>query len=275
MKIIFFFWLFFFSICYSQNIRFSYNYKFIIDTLQKDNISEEVVILDFNNEKKESIFTGLKHILSDSTMAVMSRKGIMLFPDKSMKIKYVVEKKNDSILYFYTDNHMPNPALKVKDKRTINWKILNEKEKISGYPVQKAIATFGGREWIAWFTNEIPISDGPYKFRGLPGLILKVYDKTNTHIFEIISVQKQKSNYIVLNDDTYKNVKEISFNEYQEISKESPLERYRNKAFSGDIIFKSSEEKQKFLKDLDIKIKESKIHDNNPIELVDVFKRKR
>lgn len=42
-------------------------------------------------------------------------------------------------------------------------------------------------EWTAWFTTELPISDGPYKFHGLPGLILKIYDKTNTYSFDIIS----------------------------------------------------------------------------------------
>lgn len=64
---------------------------------------------------------------------------------------------------------------------------------------------FAGREWTAWFTSEISIPDGPYKFYGLPGLILKISDKTNTHSFEMISVQKQKSNYFILNENDYKN----------------------------------------------------------------------
>lgn len=211
--------------------------------------------------------TGLKHIISDSTMTAQSAKGIMSFPDTSMKIKYVVEKNSNGIMYFYTPNHMPNPVLKVKDERKLNWRILPDKQKIGGYSAQKATTNFGGREWTAWFTTEIPFQDGPYKFYGLPGLILKVYDKTNTHSFEIISIEKNKSNYDILNDIIYKEAKEISFNEYEKISKESDLERYRKKAFTGDIIFKSNEEKQNFLKDLDAKIKESKIHDNNPIEL--------
>ncbi|MCQ9633868.1 GLPGLI family protein [Chryseobacterium sp. WG23] len=267
MKNLLLFCFFLPSIYFSQNIRLTYNYKFVTDTLKRDIITDEIVVLDFNNKEKQSIFTGLKHIISDSTMAVMSKKGVMLFPDASMKIKYVVEKNNDGIIYFYTPNHMANPVLKVKDDRKIDWKISNEKEKILEYTTQKATANFAGREWTAWFTTELPVSDGPYKFCGLPGLILKVYDKTNTHSFEIISLEKQKSNYVVLNDDTYKDVKPITLNEYKEISKKSPLERYRDEAFTGDIIFKSNEEKQNFLKNLDVKIKESKIHDNNPIEL--------
>ncbi|WP_262485062.1 GLPGLI family protein [Chryseobacterium piperi] len=249
-------------------MRFTYHYRFVTDTLKKNIISDEIVILDFNEKEKQSIFTGLKHIISDSTMRAKSDKGIMSFPDTSMKIKYVVEKNSNGRIYFYTPNHMPNPVLKVKDERKINWKISNEKESILGYIAQKATTIFAGRQWTAWFNAEIPISDGPYKFYGLPGLILKIYDRTNTHSFEIISVQKKKSDYVVLNDVTYKEAKQITLNEYESISRESPLERYRNKAFSGDIIFHNNEEKQKFLKDLDVQIKESKIHDNNPIELL-------
>jgi GLPGLI family protein len=268
MKNILLFCVFFPSIFFSQNIRFTYRYKFVTDTLKKSDTSEELVVLDFNGKERHSIFTGLKHIISDSTMTAKFQKGIMSFPDTSMKIKYVVEKRNDSIVYFYTPNHMSNAVLKIRDERKINWKISSEKENILGYITQKATAIFAGRQWTAWFTTEIPISDGPYKFYGLPGLILKVYDKTNTHSFEIISVEKQKSNYYILSDDTYKEAKQITLNQYEEISKESPLERYRNKAFTGEVIFHSNEEKQKFLKDLDAQIKESKIHDNNPIELL-------
>jgi len=268
MKNIFLFIFFLPSIYFSQNIRFTYRYKFVTDTLKKDAVSEEMVVLDFYGKEKQSIFTGLKHVISDSTMAAEARKGIMLFPDTSMKIKYVVEKKSNSIVYFYTPNHMANPVLKIEDDRKINWKISSEKGNIMGYLAQKATTIFAGRQWTAWFTTELPISDGPYKFYGLPGLILKIYDKTNTHSFEITSVQKQKSNYFVLNDDTYKDVKQITLKQYNEISKQSPLERYRNKAFTGEIIFRSNEEKQKFLKDLDAQIQESKVHDNNPIEIV-------
>nr|WP_315033723.1 GLPGLI family protein [uncultured Chryseobacterium sp.] len=266
MKNILLFCFFLPYICFSQGIRFTYHYHFVTDTLKKDVISDEIVVLDYNEKEKQSVFTGLKHIISDSAMAAQSKKGIMSFPDQSMKIRYVIEKSNDMI-YFYTPNHMPNPVLKVKDERKINWKILPDKQKIGEYNAQKATANFGGREWISWFTTEIPFQEGPYKFFGLPGLILTIYDKTKTHSFEIMSVQKQKSNYTILNDNTYKEAKQTSLKEYENISKESPLERYRKKAFTGDIIFRNSEEKQRFLKDLDMQIQESKIHDNNPIEL--------
>lgn len=62
-----------------------------------------------------------------------------------------------------------------------NWKILNEKEKIGAYNAQKATTDFGGRKWTAWFSTELPFQDGPYKFSGLPGLIVKIEDEDKSY----------------------------------------------------------------------------------------------
>jgi GLPGLI family protein len=71
-----------------------------------------------------------------------------------------------------------------------NWQLTNETATLYGYKVQKAITEFGGRKWIAWFAPELPFSDGPYKFNGLPGLIVKLYDSRNHYVYEFISIQK-------------------------------------------------------------------------------------
>ena len=68
--------------------------------------------------------------------------------------------------------------IKIDDE--LNWKILPETIVITNLNCQKAEVEYGGRQWIAWFTSEIPISDGPYKFRGLPGLIIEVFDDKKT-----------------------------------------------------------------------------------------------
>ena len=63
---------------------------------------------------------------------------------------------------------------------------------INGYLCQKASCHFRGREFIAWFTQEIPISNGPWKFGGLHGLIMKVYDKDELYIYECTKVEQLK-----------------------------------------------------------------------------------
>lgn len=60
------------------------------------------------------------------------------------------------------------------DEPSFSWSILQEKKKIGTLEAQKAETEFRGRRYTAWFTVDIPISSGPWKFSGLPGLILEV-----------------------------------------------------------------------------------------------------
>ena len=82
-----------------------------------------------------------------------------------------------------------------KDEEKLNWKILNETKQINNYLCQKATTHFAGRNYVAWFTNEIPINDGPYKFRGLPGLIIKIQDTKKQYNFELLSFKKYNSSF--------------------------------------------------------------------------------
>ena len=71
-----------------------------------------------------------------------------------------------------------------------NWLITSEIDTIHNYVCQKAICDFGGRTWEAWFTQELPFSDGPYKFCGLPGLILNIADTQNHYSWKFLSIEK-------------------------------------------------------------------------------------
>ncbi len=67
----------------------------------------------------------------------------------------------------------------------IVWKIGTEQDTLSGYQCTKATTHYAGRQYEAWFTAEIPISDGPYIFGGLPGLIVKLNDTKNHYVFTL------------------------------------------------------------------------------------------
>lgn len=74
------------------------------------------------------------------------------------------------------------------DKFDISWNILDDTMLIQGYSCQKAVLDFRGRHYVAWFTNSIPVSAGPWKFYGLPGLIMNLYDKDRSFYFECVGI---------------------------------------------------------------------------------------
>lgn len=70
------------------------------------------------------------------------------------------------------------------------WKITKETDTILTYTCHKATLKFRGRDYIAWFTTDIPLNDGPWKFSGLPGLILKVEDTQQLFSFSLIGLEQ-------------------------------------------------------------------------------------
>ena len=81
-----------------------------------------------------------------------------------------------------------------------NWQFVDSTKTILDYACQMATCDFRGRQWTAWFAPDIPISDGPWKFGGLPGLIMEVYDRGSQYHFTIIGLQKVENEPIVFSE---------------------------------------------------------------------------
>ncbi|MBP3213426.1 MAG: GLPGLI family protein [Bacteroidaceae bacterium] len=73
----------------------------------------------------------------------------------------------------------------------IIWTLSEDTITISGYLCQQATATFRGVEWQVYYTEEVPSSAGPWRLRGLPGLIVKA--ESEAHTFSLAVLRREAS----------------------------------------------------------------------------------
>jgi GLPGLI family protein len=85
---------------------------------------------------------------------------------------------------FFTDYYVYQDSLHL-----FNWTMGRDTLTVCGYLCYKAECDFRGRHWTAYYTPEIPVSDGPWKFNGLPGLILKIGSADRDHRFTAIALR--------------------------------------------------------------------------------------
>jgi GLPGLI family protein len=164
----------------AQTHRFIYEYQFKTDSLAKD-FTKENMVLDINPDEVK--FYPYFQIKNDSLNKITENRNIM-WDDQLPSLKRKIN-SNRTTNYYFLDNYF---SVESEDK--INWSLSNETKKEGEYLLQKATTNFGGRKWIAWFTQEITINEGPYKFRGLPGIIFQVEDDNKSFTFHLIKSQK-------------------------------------------------------------------------------------
>ncbi len=128
----------------------------------------------------------------------------------------VIDLEKDTI---FSSLYFKGEMLYLKEKNSKQqWKITNETKKIGSFNAKKATLNFRGRTFIAWFSTEIPVPFGPWKIRGLPGLVLEAYDKGKYvwWVFESISYPDKTNiginNLQFLPSDSEKDYK--SYNQY-------------------------------------------------------------
>lgn len=143
----------------------------------------------------------------------------------------------------------------------MQWAILQESDTISGFNVQKATITFAGRNYTAWFTSEVPISDGPYKFNGLPGLIIKIADENNYYVFKLIGIKTLKDP--IFNVEKKGNYLKTDKTRLREIKKEFNENPFAKMEESGMSFGFKPGQREKMMKERRDELKKK----NNPIEL--------
>ena len=259
-----------FSVLFAQIQRFYYDYKFIPNKNEISDIKEELMVLETHKEGSQFFSdTVLKSdiaIKKDLELQLKTTGQINVKRDAQKGlVRYQISKTYPDFKVFL-HSRMSMDRYKVEDARKMNWNIKNEQSTIGEWKVQKAELNFAGRKWIAWFSTEIPIQDGPYKFHGLPGLIVKIEDETKSHQFELKGIEKIEK----LTENIF-NSKEISINQKQYAKAVSDYENDPTKGLKqmqmGGIIMIMADGNSGHLKKEEDNIKAKIAKDNNRIEL--------
>ncbi|MCI1188951.1 GLPGLI family protein [Hymenobacter sp. DH14] len=141
------------------------------------------------------------------------------------------------------------------------WTILPTTAAIAGYNCQRATTTYAGRHWEAWFTREVPVPEGPYKFYGLPGLIVKLADTGASYTYELARLRQLPAPVpMKVPEENAKSVSKAEFLAGKATDARAGLEQM---LANGNIRFKTPEEETAFRQ----KARERAKRPTNPIEL--------
>lgn len=170
-----------FSLTFAQQSANRFFYELTFKPKKAIETRETIfTVLDITNDK--SVYQDFTIISQDSIVQAsvekMQKTGIFEDISKSIKMPKFSYKiyKTYPAMEISVNDAISNKRFFYKSPTKLDWKVANEKKKIGEYTAQKATTHFGGRHWTAWFSSDIPFQDGPYKFHGLPGLIVQLED---------------------------------------------------------------------------------------------------
>ena len=236
-----------------------YKHSFLKDTLDIAT-SDDLIILQIgkNISKNYSYYTFQSDSLSKTTDGDLVRKEIFgraledfnKHRDRSKFLNSFPRPRSATFVYKnYPEGKMTvTDATGVEDVMYIDslniqqWQITDSTKTVLGYLTQKAECFFRGRHWTAWFSPDIPISDGPWKFGGLPGLIMEVYDRGRQYYFGMVGIEK------VANAPIYFTIRSKSQGKYVTVDRKEFL-RYEMKRLTHSASFMEAEHGISFGKD--------------------------
>jgi len=254
----------------AQMHRFIYDVEYKKDST-KNFTTKENYHLDI--DAKDTKYYPRDFYIGDSLVA----HNINITDGSKFNTSHIITHKNGSSQYQYYDVlEIVNAVLKLTSEAAQNWKLTNEKKQVSSLNLQKATTTWGGRNWTAWFSPDIPFQEGPYKFHGLPGLIVELYDDKNNYKFELVKTEKissPKRNIYI--DYMTKNSTAVDEKKYKDLKLkyyDSPVNYLRNASSqtrSSDEFYLNDGTKvgQSNSREVNERLKNKIKTYNNPIEL--------
>jgi len=181
----------------NSQYRVYYSTEFINDTLSINNKTTCTTVLLIGS--KNSCFIDYGLLRQDSVFDSLTKRGAST-PEiisntiaiaRTAKFKNIVLRNYPSINKNTIQTSVGSTKYNyIDEKIDIKWKLGNEEKEIEGFKCKNAFCNFRGRDYVAWYSPEISVSEGPYLFTGLPGLIMEIYDTKEYYRFFIAGLER-------------------------------------------------------------------------------------
>lgn len=176
-----------------ESMEFVYDYNYCVDTTEalKENYSSDKMLLQIGPEML-SKFSSLKNLTVDSLLMSMTSEqvGTAAQEGKLSTGEFMTIYKNHPQGKLTHTEKVCMDWIKYEEEMPkFDWELTDSTTTVLGYECKGAKCNFRGREWTVYYSEDIPIMDGPWKFNGLPGLIMKASDKNSQYNFECIGIK--------------------------------------------------------------------------------------
>lgn len=218
----------------------TYSMRYTEDSLNTDFLPQEDMLLLIG--KNTSCFMSYNYYLFVNSLKKITTdiayKEWLMNPDLRppvTRFTYRIIKANDQGKITFYGRVMPDFFTYDEPREIFKWTLCSDTISINGYLCQKAKTKFGGRTWIAWFSTALPYSDGPYKFSGLPGLIVKLNDTQNHYTFEMLSIAKPSEMMMIeIGDENYISTTKKGFFKAEDAFHDDIINRAKEAGLSSD-----------------------------------------
>ena len=129
-----------------------------------------------------------EQMLSAVMPEVVRTGNYSLVPSKKGHV-YVFKNRKESVVNVYDFIGLTEFGYYTEPLAEMQWEVGDSTKNILGYDCIMAHTNYHGRQWTVWFTPEIPLSEGPWKLCGLPGLILEASESSGQHSFLVTGIE--------------------------------------------------------------------------------------
>ena len=178
-------------------MEFMYDYKYLTDTTDVSQTETDRMTLQVTYGMSK--FTSFRAMQIDSLIRVSTAEQIRANPDSYIGGEtFSIYKNYPQGRFTVIDKVSTDWFLYEEDIPVQEWTLTDDTCNILGYECKSAVCDFRGRRWTAFYTDSVPVADGPWKFGGLPGFIMQVYDEGHQYEFTCVGINSKADRVITI-----------------------------------------------------------------------------